>query len=45
MAVGSGAVFLLCPVCFYCWVGPVWRCDHLLGEEGADCFGFRWFPS
>ena len=22
-------------------MGPVWHCDHLVGESGAGCFVFR----
>ena len=31
-------VFLL-----LCLMGPRDHCDYLIGEEGAICFGFRWF--
>ena len=23
-------------------LGPVWQCDHLAEEEGADCVPFLW---
>ena len=35
--------FVICPV--YCLIvmfgGPVWHCDHLIGEAG--CIAFCWF--
>ena len=30
-------------VLLLCLIGPVWYCDHLVGDKAARCFAFCWF--
>ena len=36
-------IFVLFVALLLSFVGPVWNCDYLDGEKGADHFAFLWF--
>ena len=43
LAAGSFSCFVRFVVLLLCFLGPIWHCDDLVGEERAGCVALCWF--